>query len=115
MSGTKYPFGPADILPLTATGAQAVAIANDCVILDAVTTQVTGNITINLTIPTTGYVLKAGAKLFLKVNTVGTQTTTFGTGFTAPTITGVAGKTFTQTFIFDGTNYLPQGAALQIN
>ena len=53
----------------------------------------TGNRTINLTI---GSVVASGALLFVKSKTNGTETTVFGTGFTAATITGEAGKTYTQ-------------------
>ena len=106
------PFGVAETIVLSATGNQAVIIKNDITILDGASTIATGNRTL---IATLSAQLKIGAKILLKAKTTGTETTIFSTGFVAPTITGVAGKIKTQGFIFDGTNFLPTGASLQID
>jgi hypothetical protein len=53
--------------------------------------------------------------LHIKVKTTATETFTFGTGIDAPTVTGVAGKTWCQSFWFDGTVFLPSGAKIQID
>ncbi len=113
MSAVKWPFGPADTLQaLSATGAQAITIANDLTIIDGVTTIATGNRTINLTIPAD---LTPGARLIVKSKTTGTETTIFGTGCIAPTITGVAGKTKVQELVYDGTNFVATSTPIQID
>jgi hypothetical protein len=109
----KYPFGPVDAsVVLSATGTQAISIVNQYTIIDGVTNQASGNRTLNLTIDAS---VTAGAKIFLKSATAGTQTTIAGTGFTFPTITGVAGKTFTQEYVYDGSTFYPTGTAVQVN
>lgn len=108
----NYPFGEAEVLELSATGAQALEINNALTIVDGVTTEATGNRTLNLTINDE---LKAGAKLLVKSKTNGTETTIFGTGITSATITGVTGKTKTQGFVYDGSAFLPLGTAQQID
>jgi len=110
--GLLYPFSNATTEVLTATGSQAFTIANNMTILDGVTTEATGNRTIDLTIDDE---VNAGAKLFVKSKTNATETTIFGTGIDSATITGVAGKTFCQEFTFDGTTFLPTGTAVQID
>ena len=108
----KYPFGEADEQALSATGAQALTIVNSVTVVDGVTTEATGNRTLNLTIDDE---VKKGALLFVKSKTNGTETTIFGTGITSATITGVAGKTKTQGFVYDGSVFLPLGTAQQID
>lgn len=112
MAQIKYPFGDADSKTLSATGAQALTIDDNLTVIDGVTTQATGNRTLNLTIDAE---VKAGAKILLKSKTNGTETTIFGTGISSVTITGVAGKTKTQGFTYDGTNFLPDGTAVQVD
>ena len=108
----KYPFGNASTASLTATGAQAITITDQMTFIDGVTTQATGNRTINLTINES---VKAGATIHLRNKTSGTETTTFGTGMTAPVNTGESGKTYVQTFIYNGTSFFPIGSALKID
>lgn len=110
--GLLYPFSEATTETLSATGSQAISIANNMTILDGVTTIATGNRTIDLTIDDE---INAGAKLFLKAKTTATETTIFGTNIDSATITGVAGKTFCQEFTYDGTIFLPTGTAVQID
>lgn len=112
MAKIRWPFGPADSVALTATGAQAIAIENDMTIIDGVSVVATGNRTLNLT-PSAD--LKAGARVLVKSKTTATETTIFGTGCQAPTITGVAGKTKTCELIYDGTNFVAQGTAVQLD
>jgi hypothetical protein len=112
MSTVKFPFGEITTTALSATGAQAVSVDNLMTIIDGVTTEATGNRTINLTIPDD---IIAGARIFVKSKTNGTETTIFGTGCSAPTITGVAGKTKVVELIYDGTNFVAAAAALQID
>ena len=112
MTQIKYPFGLADAKTLSATGAQAITIDDNLTIIDGVSTQATGNRTLNLTINSE---VKAGARILLKSKTNATETTIFGTGISSVTITGVAGKTKTQGFTYDGTNFLPDGTSVQID
>lgn len=108
----KWPFGPADTVALSATGAQAITVDNELIFVDGVTTQATGNRTLNLTIDAG---VKAGARLVVKSKTNGTETTIFGTSMIGLTITGSAGKTIVTTFVYDGTNYIESGAQVQID
>lgn len=112
MAVVKWPFGLATTTALSATGAQAVSVDNDMTILDGVSTIATGNRTINLTIPAD---IKPGARIFVKSKTTGTETTIFGTGCISPTLVGVAGKTKTVELVYDGTNFVAQGTAIQID
>lgn len=108
----KFPFGAADALSLTATGAQALTIDNDMTIVDGVTVEATGNRTINLTVSS---LIAAGARIFFKLKTNGTETTAFGTTMSGATITGVAGKTKCVEFVYDGTNFVEAGTPVQID
>lgn len=112
MTTVRFPFGTADELSLTATGAQALTIDNDMTIVDGVTTEATGNRTLNLTIDDQ---VKAGARIFVKSKTNGTETTIFGTSMSGATITGVAGKTKCVEFVYDGTNFVEAGTPVQID
>lgn len=112
MAKVRYPFGAADEVALSATGNQAVTVENDMTIINGVSTQATGNRTLNLTIAED---LKAGARVLVKSKTAGTETTIFGTGCIAPTITGVAGKTKTCELVYDGAKFLANGTAVQID
>lgn len=112
MTQIKYPFGLADEQALTATGAQALTIDDNMTIIDGVTVEATANRTLNLTIDSE---VKKGARLLVKSKTNGTETTVMGTGIDGPNIVGVAGKTKTQGFTFDGTVFLPDGASVQID
>jgi hypothetical protein len=105
------PFGVADTIAIEATGTTAVTIDNQETYVASLPT-LTGNATLDLTL---GSELKAGAKLHLKVKTTATETFTFGTGIDAPVVTGVAGKTWCQSFWYDGTIFLPSGAKIQID
>jgi hypothetical protein len=105
-------FATSKTVALTATGAQAISVDTLLTIVDGVTTQASGNRTLDLTVASK---VPAGARLLLKTRTAGTQTTIFGTAIDATTITGEAGKTFTQLFIFDGATFLPAGGAHKID
>lgn len=111
MATINNPFGAAATLTIAATGTTAATISNNETVVSSLTT-LTGNGTLDLTISSE---LKAGAQLHIKVKTTGTETFTFGTGIDAPTVTGVAGKTWCQSFWYDGTVFLPSGAKIQID
>lgn len=112
MTQIKWPFGEADTKVLTATGAQALSIDDNMTVIDGVTVEATANRTLDLTVDSE---VKAGARLFLKSKTNGTENTVFGTSITAPTIAGSAGKTKTQGFTYDGIAFLPDGTFVQID
>ena len=107
-----YPFGPATVVALTAADAQAITIVNNMTIVDGVTVPATASRTINLTVEAT---VNAGARMFVKSKTAATETTVFGTKMQGATITGVAGKTKTVEFVYDGTNFVEAGTPVQID
>lgn len=111
MATINKPFGAAGTLTIAATGTTAATITNNETVVTSLTT-LTGNATLDLTISSE---VKAGAQLHIKVKTTATETFTFGTGIDAPTVTGVAGKTWCQSFWYDGTVFLPSGAKIQID
>lgn len=112
MKKPKYPFGAGSTATLSATGDQAITIDNEFTVIDGVTNVATGNRTLNLTVDGE---LKAGARLLVKSKTTATETTVMGTGIDGPDIVGVAGKTKTQSFTYDGSVFLPDGTSVQID
>jgi len=111
MATINAPFGSAGTISIEATGTTAATISNAVTYVETLPT-LTGNATLNLTV---GSEVNAGAMLHLKVKTTATETFTFGTSIDGPTVTGVAGKTWTQSFWYDGTTFLPCGAKIQID
>ena len=108
----RWPFGKATTIALTATGAQAISIDDNVTIINGVTVPATGNRTLNLTVAPE---LAAGALLFVKSKTAATETTIPGTKMQGATTTGVAGKTITVLFLYDGANFVQTGTAVQID
>lgn len=108
----KWPFGEASTATLTATGAQAISIVNEMTIINGAAVQATGNRTINLAI---GSEVGIGAMIVAKFKSNAVETETFGTGCTAPVMTGVAGKTKVVTLIYDGTTFIQTGAEVQLD
>jgi hypothetical protein len=108
----KYPFGAVSTFVCSATGAQAITITDQVTIIDAQTTQATGNRTLNLTINSQ---VAAGARMIVLAKTAGTETTIAGTGMTAPTVTGVAGKTKCWELVYDGVTFKATTTNVQID
>lgn len=106
----SYPFGDADLQQPAYAATLEVTITNQVTILDPAI--LTGNMTINLTI---NQGIKAGALILCELTTTATEVTTFGTGFSSPTLTGVAGKTKCMMFMYDGTSFKPWAAGYQID
>lgn len=106
----SWPFGEADLQQPAYAATLAVTITNQLTILDPAI--LTGNMTINLTLEQT---VRKGAMLLCELTTTATEVTTFGTGFTSPTLTGVAGKTKIMMFMYDGTTFKPWAAGYQID
>lgn len=106
-----WPFGEALKSTLPYAAVQNLTLKNRFSILDFGT--LTGNTTLNVT---QSGELPTGSLLLLKVRaTANGNDLTLGNGIDAPNIVGVAGKTKTQLFIYDGTVYLPAGAAVQVD
>ena len=110
--GVKFPYADATVLTLTATGAQALTIDNMLTIVDGVAVEATGDRTLNLTIDAE---LPIGALALVETKANGTEDTIFGTGITSVTVTGTAGKTNTQLFVFNGTAFVPGGLTTLID
>lgn len=107
----KWPNGAATAMVIAATGTTAITVTNNVTYVATLPT-LTGNATLDLTIASG---VKAGAVLNVKVKTTGAETFTFGTGIDAPVVTGDTAKTWTQSFWYDGTIFLPCGAKIQID
>lgn len=108
--GVAFPFGYADVQQPSYAAIQPITISDLFTIIDPAI--LTGAMTINLTLETG---VRAGAMILVQLTATATEVTTFGTGFTAPTVTGVAGKTKQQLFIYDGASFKPVSAAFQID
>jgi len=110
MATIKAPFGESQNITIAATGATAVTITNHDSGNQTIPT-LTGNAT--LTVTATGVL--AGALLSLRIKTTATETFTFAGAIIAQVVTGVAGKTWSQSFVFNGTNFYPAGAKIQVD
>lgn len=107
----QWPAGSATNYTIATSGAVAVAASNSNIYNAAVPT-LTGNITVTVT---KNSKLKAGAILSIVVKTNGSETTTFAGDIVAPVVTGSAGKTWSQSFVFNGTKYYPCGSKIQVD
>lgn len=107
----KAPFGA------IATASISADASDDAITINAYETYITtatltGNATLDLTVNSE---LPAGAKIHIKCTTNGSETFTFGTKIEGPVVTGSAGKTWCQSFVYNGTNFYPMGAKIQID
>jgi hypothetical protein len=106
-----WPWGEADVQAPAYAAAIAVVITNMMTILNFA--QLTGIATLNLTIDSQ---VRKGAIILVEVPaSTNAYNLTLGAGIDGPDIVGVAGKTKTQSFIYDGTRFVPSGAAIQID
>lgn len=112
MAEVKWPFGAAASEAMTATGDQEFTIDNDLTFIDGVSVVATGNRTLKLTAASG---LTAGARVVIHSKTTATETLVFSTGCTAPTITGVAGKTFGVELVYNGTSFMGVATAKQLD
>lgn len=107
----NFPFGDIATASISADASDdAITISANATIITTAT--LTSNATLDLTISDE---VEPGAFLFVKCTTNGSETFTFGTGIEAPVVTGSAGKTWTQGFIYNGTNFYPMGAKIQVD
>ena len=107
----SYPFGPCDIqtpayaATITATITDRLTIIKPAVLTGALTL----NLSINEGIP-------AGARIvFVGLSDTTARTTTFGTGFTSPTLAGVISKTKVIEFVYDGVTFKATSVGVQID
>ena len=107
----NYPFGAAQGFTCATSGTVAVTISNQMAYVSAVPT-LTAAATISLTAASS---LKAGAMVLLTVKTTSTEVTTLGGSVLAPAVTGVVGKTWSQAYLYNGTNFYPCGAKIQVD
>lgn len=107
----KFPFANSSAITIAASGTTAVSVVNNMNHVASIPT-LTANATFSVSASSQ---LKAGAMIMLAVKTTSTETTTFTGNIVAPVVTGVAGKTWSQSFIFNGTNFYPCGAKIQVD
>lgn len=111
MATINAPFGGVQDITIAATGATAVTISNAQSMNKTIPT-LTGNATLTVTADAE---LKDGAILSLMIKTTATETFTFAGDIVAPVVTGVAGKTWSQSFVYNGTKFYPCGAKIQVD
>lgn len=110
-AGVAWPMGEADVQTPAYSATLAVTITDQLTFLTPGT--MTGAMTINLTVTST---VRKGAMIVLRATSDGTaRTITFGTGFTSNTLAGTISKTNQQLFVYDGSTFIPVGAAILIN
>lgn len=107
----NYPFGAAQGFTCAASGTVAVTISNQMSYVSAVPT-LTAATTLSLTASSS---LKAGAICLVTVKTTSTEVTTLAGSVIAPAVTGVSGKTWSQAYLYNGTNFYPCGAKIQVD
>lgn len=99
----KFPYGAANELIVLAEGGTITkAITNNNTLIE--TETLTDNVILNLEVDEN---VQSGALLTIKCTTDATETFEFGGQINAPTITGVTGKTWSQSFIYNGVNFYP--------
>lgn len=106
-----WPSAKATAVSISATGTTSLTLVNNMSYVANIPT-LTGNNVIFVTAPS---YLRAGAVLHLVIKTTGLETTTFDGAIVAPVVTGAAGKTWSQTFIYNGTKFYPCGAKIQVD
>lgn len=107
----SYPFGAAQSFTAAVSGTVAVTLSNQLAYMSAVPT-LTANATLSLTASSS---LKSGAMVLVAVKTTSTEVVTFAGSVLAPSVTGVAGKTWSQAFLYNGSNFYPCGAKIQVD
>ncbi len=107
----SYPFGAAQSFTAAASGTVAVTLSNQLAYMSAAPT-LTAATTLSFTAASS---LKSGAMLFVLVKTTAEEVVTFAGAVTSSTVAGVAGKTWSQAFLYNGTKYYPVGAKQQVD
>jgi len=107
----KWPMGAATNITLGVGATNNITVGNGLSYVGSIPT-LTANTTVSVT---TGSTVKAGTILILTIKTTASETTTFTGAIVAPVVTGSAGKTWSQAFIYNGTNFYPCGAKIQVD
>lgn len=107
----KFPTGASTPITIAVSGTTAATVVNNMNHVASIPT-LTANINFSVTAASQ---LKAGAIILLTVKTTSTETTTFSGSIVAPVVTGVAGKTWSQAYLYNGTNFYPMGAKIQVD
>ena len=107
----KFPNAASTDLTIATSGTTAVTVINNMNHVASVPT-LTANINFSVTASSQ---LKAGAIILLTVKTTSTETTTFSGSIVAPVVTSAAGKTWSQAYLYNGTNFYPMGAKIQVD
>jgi len=107
----KFPNAASTDLTIATSGTTAVTVINNMNHVASVPT-LTANAVFSVTASSQ---LKAGAIILLTVKTTSTETTTFAGSIVAPVVTGAAGKTWSQAYLYNGTNFYPMGAKIQVD
>ena len=106
----NYPFGAAQSFTTATSGTLAVTISNQMAVMSAPTLTAAATLSV-----TASSQLKAGAFMLVAVKTTSTEVTTFAGAVSSVTVAGVAGKTWTQGFLYNGTKFYPVGTKQQVD
>lgn len=109
----NYPFGPATVIQLGATGETKVEVQNALTILDGATVQATGARTVNVAAIANN--VPDGARIVLLHKSAATETMTFGTNMAGKQITGVSGKTFATELVLVNGKFYQTAEAVQVD
>lgn len=107
---TRWPFTSGTALTLGVGATNNITPVNGLSYVASIPT-----LTANTTVSVTATNLKPGSILMLAIKTTSTETTTFTGAIVAPVVTGVVGKTWSQAFMYNGTNFYPLGAKIQVD
>lgn len=108
--GKQYDRGRAEVQSYSSAAAISAKITAGLTVVEVSLGEAA---TINLDNESTPF---PGAEVVVKAASDATgRDVTFGTGFTGPVLAGVANKTKTQRFVYDGTSFIACGAPIQID
>jgi hypothetical protein len=108
----SWPQGAAAVVSLNAGATNNITVGNNKMNYVLSIPTLTTNTTLSVTATSS---IKAGTILMVIVKTTATETTTFAGAIIAPVVTGVAGKTWSQSFIYNGGSFYPTGAKIQVD
>lgn len=111
MGNVQWPAGAADLQEPDYGATLAVTVTQRLTILKPAI--LTGDMTINLTID--DEVPIGSMLLHIQAATANSDDVTYGTGIDGPNLVGVAGKTKTSLFIYDGVSFKQAGAMVQLD
>lgn len=106
----KDPFGASQDVTIAVTGATAVTINKNAI--NQTIPTLTGNATVTITAHAD---LEVGTEMSFIIKTTATETFTVAGDIVGPVVTGVAGKTWSQGYKYNGTKFYPVGAKIQVD